>query len=154
MSALIIGLGSIDRRDDGAGLETARILERLVPRGTRVASLPGRETTLLELWRNEPFVIVIDAVVSGAAPGTVHVVDVSTGPLRLGTPPGSSHSFGLAAVIELGRVLGQLPERLIVVGIEAVDYGMGTGLSAAVQDGVHTAALCALEEVRSLIPAT
>ncbi len=156
MNAMIVGVGSADRGDDAAGLEAARMLERLVPRGMRVESLAGRETILLDLWRAVPFVIVIDAVVSGATPGTVHVVDASDGRLRLGTPPGSSHAFGLAEVIELGRALGQLPERLIVVGIEIADCRAGAGLSAAVRDGVHTAVLCVLEEVRaaSAVPST
>ena len=149
MTALVIGLGSADRGDDAAGLEAARILARVAPPGTAVRALPGRETTLLDVWKEAPLVIVIDAVISGAAPGTVHVVDASKDRLRLGTPPGSSHAFGLAEVIELGRALGQLPERLVIVGIEAADCGAGAPVSAPVRAGVHTAVRCVLEEIEA-----
>jgi len=147
MRGLVIGLGSADRGDDGAGLEAANALARLVPEDVAVRSLPGREITLLDHWTDAPLVIVIDAVVSGAVPGTVHLVDVSAGRLRLGTPPGSSHAFGLAEVIELGRALGRLPERLIVLGIEAADCRAGAAVSGPVRAGLREAIRMALAEV-------
>jgi hydrogenase maturation protease len=51
----------------------------------------------------------------------------------------SSHAVGLAEVIELGRVLKQLPPHLSVVGIEGADFRPGAGLSPAVARAVPKA---------------
>jgi hydrogenase maturation protease len=48
----------------------------------------------------------------------------------------SSHLFGLAEAIRLARVLGRLPEQLIVYGIEGVRFGYGEGLTLSVAAAV------------------
>ena len=92
--------------------------------------------------------VVIDAAVSGAAPGTIHRVDATHSPLPFQPPPASTHQLGLARVIELGRILDQLPERLIVLGIEARNWSPGAGMSEEVLRGVEEAVERALEEVQ------
>ena len=72
--ALIIGMGNGFRRDDGAGLEVVRQLANHDMAGFRLMTLSGDGTELLELWKHQEKVIIVDAVCSGAAPGTVHQI--------------------------------------------------------------------------------
>ncbi|MGB8649776.1 MAG: peptidase M52, partial [Mycobacteriales bacterium] len=51
-----------------------------------------------------------------------------------------THALGLAAAVELARVLDRLPRRLVVVGVEAADFAHGAPLSAPVAAAVDHAA--------------
>lgn len=133
---VVVGLGTDGRGDDAAGLEVADRVAARVPTGVQVHRVPGCELTLLDLWRDAPLAIVIDAAASGALPGTVHHVDAMAGPLGRPVPRTSSHAFGLPDVIELGRALDRMPQRLVVIGIEVERVSSGAGMSPAVWGGV------------------
>lgn len=127
---LVIGVGNPDRGDDAAGLAVARAIRAADP-GVTVTELTGDQLGLLDLWAGADEVIVIDAVWSGAAPGTVFRFTAATplgGPFRR---PGT-HTFSLADVIELARNLDVLPPRLTGYGIEGRDFGFGRPLSPPV----------------------
>jgi hydrogenase maturation protease len=59
----------------------------------------------------------------------------------------STHAFGLAEAVELGRALGRLPERLVVYGIEGESFGAGEEVTGAVAEGVERTAAAVIEEV-------
>jgi hydrogenase maturation protease len=130
---VVIGVGNAARGDDAAGLIAARRLGGLEHEGDPVA--------LLDVWRGAELAVVIDAVSSGAEPGTVHRFDATSAPLpaRLRGST-SSHALGLAEAIELGRTLGRLPGRLIVYGIEGERFEAGTELTPAVAAAVEAVA--------------
>jgi hydrogenase maturation protease len=144
---MVIGLGTPERGDDAAGLEAARLLAPLAPAGTRVLALPGQTAELLDLWTQAPLAVVIDAVVSGAAPGTIHRVDGRNGRLRGASYRRSTHDIGLADIVALGRALDRLPQRLVIVGIEVQSCSVGAGLSALVRRGVRQAVGAVLTEL-------
>ena len=83
--------------------------------------------------------MLVDAVCSGAAAGTLVELDLRRQPLPR-TATASTHGFGLADVVELGRALGRLPPSLVFVGVELGTFGAGTGLSEPVLAGVRQAA--------------
>ena len=62
----------------------------------------------------------------------MRVLDATHEPLPAGFTGTSTHAFSLAQAIELGRALGRLPERLLVVGIEGEGFEAGAGPGAAV----------------------
>ncbi len=129
---LVIGIGNPDRGDDGAGCLVARLVG-----GVDAGTDP---LALLELWRGADDVVVVDAMVSGAEPGTVRWVDPATEPLPTGLGATSTHALGLADVVALARSLGRLPGRLRVVGIEAADCRAGAPLTPAVAAAVDSVA--------------
>jgi hydrogenase maturation protease len=51
----------------------------------------------------------------------------------------SSHDLSLVGTYELGRALGRAPASVVVVSIDVVDTGYGTGLSPAVAAGLPAA---------------
>jgi hydrogenase maturation protease len=112
----IIGIGS-PFGDDAAGLEVARILTQAPPPNCEVivADRPG--AGLLELLDSIDPVILIDAVRSGAKPGTLHQLsfdELDRCPARFV----SSHELGVAASVQLASRLGRAPARGGVLGIE------------------------------------
>jgi hydrogenase maturation protease len=133
---LVIGIGNPWGHDDAAGVELARRLRAAAPDGISVIELDGEPVTLLEAWAGQRAAIVVDAVSSGAPPGTVHRFDAAAAPLPARTFTHSTHVLGLAEAIELGRALGRLPERLVVYGIEGERFDAGAGLSPAVERAV------------------
>jgi len=130
---LIIGLGNQYRRDDAAGLVAARRLKEAAPAHVRVLEESGEGTALMESWQGADTVILIDALDSGAKPGTVRRLDAHREPIPTRFFHYSTHAFGVAEAIELARVLGQLPPRLIVYGIEGRTFEAGLGLSPEVE---------------------
>ncbi len=72
---------------------------------------------LLECMKPFNTVHLVDAIVSGSTPGTLHrYEDIHAFQLHQNLL--SSHSFGLAETLLLGEVLGELPAKLIIHGIE------------------------------------
>jgi len=129
----IIGCGNRHRGDDQAGIVVA---ERLRGLGFEADIHTGDALTLIERWRSNDDVILVDAVVTGSPPGTVHVWDSSLSgcalPKAAGDAAVSSHGFDIAKAIELSRALGKFPGRLQVYGIEGRQFERGAQISAAV----------------------
>jgi hydrogenase maturation protease len=133
---LIIRIGNEYRGDDAAGLIVARRLKERLGDSFAVLEQSGDGAALVEAWRGAETVIIIDAVMSGAAPGTIHRVDASAQPLPKNAFRCSTHAFGVAEAIELSRALSELPQSLIVYGIEGKNYAAGVGLSSEVEKAV------------------
>lgn len=136
---LVIGLGNEHRRDDGSGLEVARALRPRLAGKARVEECVSEGIALLEVWRDADRVLVVDAVRSGAAPGTVHRFEAGDGFSPGLHPVTSTHGLSLAEAVALGRGLGCLPRQLVVYGIEADSVGIGDGLTPPVERGVQEA---------------
>jgi hydrogenase maturation protease len=130
---LIIGIGNEYRGDDAAGLIVARRLKERLADSAIVIEQSGDGAALMEAWGGAEMVIIIDAVMSGAAPGTIHRFAASVQPLQKDAFRCSTHAFGVAEAIELARALGKFPQHLVVYGIEGKNFAAGVGLSAEVE---------------------
>ena len=129
----VFGIGNPSRRDDGVGVWVAQALAaRLAPGAADVRVLADDGFALVDALAGTRAALLIDAVQSSAAPGTVHRFDAVAGPLPAALLRCSTHLLGVAEAVELARALGQLPERLQVYGIEGADFGIGEGLSPPV----------------------
>lgn len=148
-AVVVIGVGNPDRGDDGVGPEVVAHLEGGVPEGVRLVRLVGADPAgIMDAWSGAARAIVVDAMVSGAAPGTVARFDAAAGPLPAGVRLASTHAMGAAEAVELGRALGRLPQSLTVYGVEGATFSAGAGLSPRVAAAVAAAACRIVEEVR------
>jgi hydrogenase maturation protease len=127
---MVIGLGNEFRHDDAVGLIAAR---RLREQGVAAEEHEGDLATLIDRWSGTDGLILMDAALSGAMPGTLHRLNVSTSPLPRELFKSSTHALGLADAVELSRTLGTLPARVFVFGVEARDLTAGVGLSPEVE---------------------
>ncbi len=130
MTRRLIGIGNPDRGDDAAGWEVAGSVSTWAVDRRTAGSFD-----LLDLWDLTDEVVIVDAMRSGASPGTVARFDAMTEPLPVGAFA-STHAFGPAAVIELARTLGRLPRSLTVIGIEVGDTSHGRQMTPDVARAV------------------
>lgn len=133
------------RGDDAAGPDVLDRLRASAPAGVELVESMGDVAQILDAWQGAERVVLVDAVISGSPPGTVHRLDGRSGvPTSWRSP--SSHLIGLAEAIELGESLGTLPNEVTVFGIEVENVAGGTALTASVGNAVDevTVAILAL----------
>lgn len=138
----VVTLGNPNRGDDGAGpAVAARLREARVP-VTEVED----PTRLVDVLDGPGTTMIVDAVMSGAPPGSVIMLDVTEGALPVGVAA-SSHTISLAQGLELARTLGAWPERVILIGIEVEEIHPSPGL----HPGTSRAVDIATEVILSLL---
>src|SRR6516164_7057322 len=130
---LIIGCGNRQRSDDEARILVA---EKLREVGIRADTCAGQAADLIEAWTGADDVIVVDVVVTGAPVGTVRTWDARQA-LISGKAPASTHGLGVAEAIDLARVLGRLPTRLQIYGIEGQRFEHGAEISPELHSGIE-----------------
>ena len=145
----IIGIGQSLRGDDAAGLAAVRFWQERYQANierpylqVELAELPG--IGLLNLLEGTSIAILVDAVHSNSKPGTIHLL--SNDQLEAFTGgAGSAHGWGVAETLSLGEKLmpSSMPEKIILIGIEAGNLSLGESLSPGVE--------LALPEVARLI---
>ena len=140
----ILGIGQSMRGDDEVGLEIVRrwldshITDFPVSIEAEILESPG--LTLLGEIAGQDAAILVDAVQSGAPPGTLHQLSEDD-LINFGEGTGSAHGWGAAETLSLGRQLNpeDLPEKIILIGVEAVQFELGEGLSPAVKGAIPKA---------------
>jgi hydrogenase maturation protease len=107
---------------------------------------------LLDYFADADAAVLVDAVSSGKPPGTVQVFDPFPESLpRAGEK--TAHGFGAAEAVALARTSGKrLPQRLILIGIEASGFALGNGLSGPVRDAMPRAVKAIQQAVESAAP--
>jgi hydrogenase maturation protease len=134
VTTLVVGLGNPDRGDDAAGWLVADLLDGrddLVVRRVR-----GDVSSLLDdpAWSTADRVVAVDAVVTGAPPGTVATWSSGELGARQVAPRDGAHDLDLVTTLDLARALGRLPTDLSVIGIEGGCFDVGAPPSPAVVD--------------------
>ena len=115
---LVAGIGNIFMADDGFGVEVARRLaSRDLPRGVEVADFGIRGMDLMyALGEGYDVAVFVDAVPRGEEPGTLFVIEPDLeddGIVSLDV-----HAMDPVKVLNLARQVGEVPERVLVVGCE------------------------------------
>ena len=147
---VVIGIGNYYRSDDAAGILVARAIREQLASSATVIEETGEGAALQERWKGADTVFLVDAVHSGAPPGTIHRFDAVAQEIPRSMFHYSTHAFGLAEAVELCRVLKQLPRRMIIYGIEGKNFCAGLELSAGVPQANIAVAARIVEEIRSL----
>jgi hydrogenase maturation protease len=139
---LIIGLGNPLVTDDSVGL---RVVEHLKPlladrHDVEVSEDHWGGLRLMERMIGFDRAIVVDAIQTGAPPGTIHLLTPDGIPTQRSA---SAHDVNLATALEFGRrAAARLPEnsRIQLVGIEAADtLTFGEQCTPAVQAAIPRA---------------
>ena len=147
MRRVVVTIGNGYRRDDGAGLAVAERLRGRLPGGVELVECEQEPSRLIDECDGAAAALVVDAVESGAAPGTLHRFDASAHPVPARLFRSSTHAFGVGEAIELARALGRLPARVIVYGIEGATFAAGEGLTEPVAAAVERVADAVLADV-------
>jgi hydrogenase maturation protease len=140
MRIYVSGIGNPWASDDGIGPELVRRLQTKNhrPAGVTFVTLT-QPMDLLDLIEECDVLMVVDAVVSGAPPGTVHCQVWLPGLLSAkGVERASSHGLGVHEVLNLAAQLGRLPAQVILWGVEVASTEPGQGLSPDATAAVPT----------------
>lgn len=144
---VVIGVGNAFRRDDAAGLEVARRVRAAAAPGVAVVEHEGEPAGLIEAWDGAEAAYVIDAVRGARGAGAVHRLEPGDEPLPDRRPRDSTHALSFGEAVALGRALGRMPRRLVLIGIEGADFEAGEGLTPEVAGTVEAVARDILREV-------
>ena len=137
---LVVGVGNPDRGDDGVGRLVARLLQGRLPADVRIEEQAGGAAELLDLLQGVDHAILVDAMVSGAPPGTIRRLDCGAGDVVPGRSSASSHGFGVAEAIALATVLSCLPRTCVIYAIETTSFSLRVAMSPEVLSSAQEAA--------------
>jgi hydrogenase maturation protease len=137
---IVLGCGNPFAGDDNVGLELVHRLRARGGYGCEFRDLPEGGLDLLELFDCADILLLVDAVVSGAPPGTLHLVPL---PSRDVVPRAlaavSSHGWGLDEAFRLALALGRRVPRLLLLGVELESVAQGTWRTAPVDAALEVA---------------
>ena len=126
---LVIGVGKTLRGDDGIGVAVARSLaDYSLPEGVWVVDGGTEGLDLIFRMEEADRVVLIDAAEMGREVGEAMVLDNELLEKGVHADFSSTHGFGVAEVLALGRSVGVEPE-VSVVAIQPEHIGPRDGLS-------------------------
>lgn len=150
MRILVLGIGNLLLGDEAVGVRIVEALEQRYRLPAHVEVLDGGTSgmELMEMMADRDHLIVADAVLTGAAPGSVAVLYDEEIP-ALFTRKVSPHQLGLSDVLMALRLTDEFPRRLTLVGVVPASLEPGIGLSTVVSQAIEPAlaqVLLALQE--------
>lgn len=131
---LFAGIGNEFRGDDAIGLIIAQKLQRERIDHVEIVVEDGEILSLIDDWSDRDYVFLCDAVSSGSDPGKFFQLDALTHKLPKEYFQFSSHSIGVPEIVNLGKKLNQIPEHLIIFGIEGQNFEIGQHITKAVSE--------------------
>jgi hydrogenase maturation protease len=123
MKTLILGLGNPLLRDDSIGLQVVQLLRSMLEMDPDIELDQDYWGGLRLMERMIGFerAIIIDAIQTGAEPGTIHLLSPGDIPTQRSA---SAHDVNLPTALEFGRQAGALlpPDgKILLIGVEAED---------------------------------
>jgi hydrogenase maturation protease len=149
---LVLGIGNLLWADEGFGVRCVEQLaaEWELPPGITVMDGGTQGLYLLPYVQAARRLIVFDAIDYGLEPGTMKRVEGDEVPRFMGAKKMSLHQTGFQEVISAADLTGQLPESLLLIGVqpeELEDYG--GSLRPAVKARLGDAVAMAVAQLRA-----
>jgi hydrogenase maturation protease len=155
MNIKVLGIGHSMRGDDEVGLI---IIQRWIRDHGPTASetieaeiLESPGITLLSAIAGLDAAVLVDAVQSGAPVGSLHkLAEEDLAAFTEGSA--SAHGWGTAETLSLGRQLipEEMPGMIYIIGVEAVKFELGEGLSPAVRAALPKAVKMVEDTLREI----
>ena len=123
MKTLVLGLGNPLLKDDSAGLRVVEMLRQVLPESEnfQIEEDYWGGLRLMERMIGYDRAVIVDAILTGSKPGTIHVLSPDDVPTQRSA---SAHDVNLPTALALGRQAGaHLPDSkdILLIGIEAAD---------------------------------
>jgi hydrogenase maturation protease len=154
MKTIIIGMGNPILTDDAIGVLVAREVARRIPADAAIDVLDEVGVGgihLMELMVGYDRAVLIDALMSGAEPGTVRRFTVAELPRANTLNTASAHDVDLPTALTTGRDLGaHLPpnEAITIIGVEVEEVRIfGEAPTPSVAAALPEAAAKVLESI-------
>ncbi len=129
----IIGVGNILMKDEGIGVHSLKKLETLkLPRNIELYEGGTRILDILPSLEGIDLIIIIDAVKSGKKPGAVNLFEVDLSKNGNSKEMVSLHEMDLISSIKFAKQIYDLPEKIIIIGIEPKEVDIGIEMTKEV----------------------
>ena len=148
MRAVVLGIGNTILTDEAAGVRAALALEQAykVPANVQVIDGGTSGMEMIEDLSNLDFLIVLDVVKTGAAPGTVVKIAGDEIPVFFRQKL-SPHQIALPDVLASLELLDTMPKEIIVLGIEPISLELGIEMTPTIAEKVPVLAGMAAAEL-------
>ena len=150
MRAVVLGIGNTILSDEAAGVRAGEELSRPRPLpDTAPASDRGTSgMEMIEDLSELDFLIVIDVVKTGAAPGTLVKIAGDDIPVFFRRKL-SPHQIALPDVLASLELLDAMPREIVVLGVEPVSLELGMEMTPTVAAKIEPLAERAAAELRT-----
>jgi hydrogenase maturation protease len=125
---IVVGIGNKYLRDDGIGVQVADELAGSLGEKVLVRSCQSADISLLAQFAGASKVVLVDALKSGADPGTVSRYTILPNKNPLDSVRGL-HSLDLRDVFDIATQTGLLTCPVTIIGVEPKEISVGEGMS-------------------------
>ncbi|MBN2603747.1 MAG: hydrogenase maturation protease [Candidatus Thermoplasmatota archaeon] len=135
----VIGLGNPFRKDDGIGikiLDYIKLKKNILSGGIEIIDGGTGGMNLLHLITKFDLVFIIDAVNFNKKIGEIEIFDAKN--LKSVKPfiTQSTHCADFLNIIELSKKLGQVPDKIFIIGIHPGDTSFGNTISSELEKNI------------------
>jgi len=131
MKVVVLGVGNTIRADEGIGVRVVEALERdyALPEGVTAIDGGTSSMEMLEALSDLDFLLVVDAVNNGQAPGSLVRLAGDEVPVffRRNLSP---HGIGLSDVLAALEFMDKSPRETLVLGLQPVSMELSLELTA------------------------
>ena len=150
MRAVVLGIGNTILTDEAAGVRAVELLEQRyrVPDNVLVIDGGTSGMEMIEDLSDLDFLIVIDVVKTGAAPGTVVKIAGDEIPVFFRRKL-SPHQIALPDVLASLELLDAMPKEIVVLGVEPISLELGMEMTPTIAEQVPVLVEMAVAELRA-----
>ena len=143
--AMILGIGNTLLKDEGIGIHLLNYIKAQNPQWVsydKIEMIDGGTLSfdLLANIRADQDLIVLDAVNLQQPPGTVYCFEDQAVDEFLSQPGKSVHEVSLQDLFDMSRLVGQLPQKRALIGIQPDIIDWGSDLTQMVHQALPVAA--------------
>jgi hydrogenase maturation protease len=151
LDILVLGIGNVLLTDEGIGVRALKEIERRYAFSDDVELLDGGTAgiELLRHIRNRKHLIIIDAMLFDQEPGTVTRVEGKDVPAAFLTRI-SPHQLGLSDLLAAAMLTDELPENLVLFGVEPESIDIGLDLTDTVEASLSKLIGAVIDELRTI----
>ena len=150
MSALVLGVGNILLADEGVGVRVVEAFQKryVTPEGVDVLDGGTAGMDLLDALSGRSHIVIVDAVRTGAEPGTIVRLTGKQVPALFNNRI-SPHQLGISDVLAILRLIDQEPGHIALIGIVPAGLDPGLDLSSVIADRIDEMVELVADELRS-----
>ena len=150
MRAVVLGIGNTILTDEAAGVRAVELLEQRyqIPEDVLVIDGGTSGMEMIEDLSDLDFLIVIDVVKTGAAPGTVVKIAGDEIPVFFRRKL-SPHQIALPDVLASLELLDSMPKEIVVLGVEPISLELGMEMTPTIAEQVPVLVEMAVAELRA-----
>lgn len=150
---LILGIGNVLWADEGFGVRCVEAINRQYEFPGNVKLMDGgtQGIYLVQHIQACDYLVVFDAIDYGLEGGEMKLIENDDVPSFMGAKKMSLHQTGFQEVLSTANLLGDYPEKILLIGVQPVELeDFGGSLRPAVKSQVEPAVGVAVEYLKGL----